>query len=152
MPYAETTNVPIERSKTEIKRIIYKYGASNYQFAETDERAMVQFVLNAKLIRFVISFPPVDDPMFSKTPRGRRRVNRQKTSLHEQEIRRRWRALILSVKAKFEVVESGIESFEQAFMAHVVLPDNRVFADVAVAYLEEAYNTKKMPKMLEIGK
>ena len=151
MAYAESTTVPVERSKSELKRVIYKYEASNYQFAETDDKAMVQFVKNAKLIRFVISFPAPDDSIFTRTPTGRSRTQRQAVLEYEQEFRRRWRAMILSVKGKFETVESGIETFEEAFLAHIVLPDNRTMATVAIPQIEEAYQTKKMPKLLEIG-
>jgi hypothetical protein len=35
----------------------------------------------------------------------------------------RWRALVLAIKAKLESVQSKIETFEQAFYAHVVLPN-----------------------------
>jgi hypothetical protein len=39
--------------------------------------------------------------------------------------RERWRALLLCVKAKLESVSSKIETFEEAFLAHVVMPDGR---------------------------
>ena len=39
--------------------------------------------------------------------------------------RQQWRALLLCIKAKLEAVASNIETFEEAFLAHVVMPDGR---------------------------
>jgi hypothetical protein len=36
---------------------------------------------------------------------------------------------VLSIKAKLEAVETGIESFEIAFMPYVVLPDGKTVAE-----------------------
>jgi hypothetical protein len=35
---------------------------------------------------------------------------------------RRWRALLLMIKAKVEAVESGVVTFEDEWLAHFVLP------------------------------
>ena len=42
-----------------------------------------------------------------------------------QARRSQWRALMLCIKAKLESVASNIETFEEAFLAHVVMPDNK---------------------------
>jgi hypothetical protein len=39
--------------------------------------------------------------------------------------REAWRALLLCIKAKLVSVESKIETFEEAFLAHVVMPDGK---------------------------
>jgi hypothetical protein len=44
----------------------------------------------------------------------------------DQARKQRWRALLLCIKAKLEAVASNIETFEEAFLAHVVMPDNRM--------------------------
>ncbi len=43
----------------------------------------------------------------------------------ERLCKQRWRALLLRIKAKLESVASNIETFGGAFLAHVVMPDNR---------------------------
>ena len=43
----------------------------------------------------------------------------------DQAKRQRGRALLLVIKAKLESVESGIETLEQAFLAHVVMADGK---------------------------
>ena len=151
MPYAQNTEVSTDKSKTELKKVIYRFGASNYQFAESDEKAMVQFVKDNRMIRFMLHFLPPDSQMFVKTPTGRSRKKNAAFEEYEKETRRRWRALILCIKAKFETVESGIATFEEEFLAHIVLPNNETVATEMIPMITEAYKTKKMPKLFEFG-
>jgi response regulator RpfG family c-di-GMP phosphodiesterase len=49
----------------------------------------------------------------------------QAQAVNDAETRRRWRCLAMVIKAKLEVVASGISSFEEEFLAHVMLYDGR---------------------------
>ncbi len=58
----------------------------------------------------------------------------------------RGRALLLVIKAKLESVESGIETLEQAFLAHVVMANGqtvyeRISEGIALEYLTGVPNT-----------
>lgn len=66
----------------------------------------------------------------------------------EQQTRAKWRALLLCIKAKLESVESGIESFENAFMAHVVMPDGRTVGEHIRPRIASAYAEGKMVPLL----
>ena len=55
----------------------------------------------------------------------------QKYARWEQACRERWRALVLCLKGKLESIESGIETFEQAFLAHTFLPSGETFGEWA---------------------
>ena len=53
--------------------------------------------------------------------------------------RQRARALLLVIKAKLESIDSGVETFEQAFLANIVMSDgatvyDRVRSDMALEY------------------
>ena len=126
--YAQHTKVPITQSKGEIERTLERYKADQFGTASDSEsqRAMVQFRFNAKIIRFEMSLG----------------------NLSEQQIRQRWRALLLAIKSKLEAVESGIETFEEAFLAHVVMPDGRTFGKVAIPQIEQAALEGRMPRNL----
>lgn len=132
-PYAERTQVPASRSRMEIEALLTKYGADAFAFGWEGERAVVTFRADGRYVRFELAIKP-DDRLTQKQ--------------REQVERQRWRALVLVVKAKLEAVESGIESFEEAFMAHVVMPDGSVVKDWLAPQLEQAYSTGKMPAML----
>lgn len=126
--YAQYTKVPVSQTKAEIERILEKYKADQFGSATDAEsgRAMIQFRFNTKVIRFEMTLQ----------------------NLNEQQVRQRWRALLLAIKSKLESVESGIESFEEAFLAHVVMADGRTFGKLAIPQIEQAALEGRMPQTL----
>jgi hypothetical protein len=144
--YAEGTTVAPEKSEMEIKALLRKHGAEQV-LSGTDEksgRVMIAFVMKGRQIRVKVTLPTVDDEQFMKRWRWDRSA---RVKAREAEVRRLWRALLLTIKARFEVVESGIETFESAWLAHIVMPNGSTVADVAIPALEAMYLTKRMPDM-----
>ena len=137
--YAEGTEVTPERSQQEIAAVIRKYGADGYIAGWQGSRAMVEFMANARRVRFVIDMP-TDPKPYLRTPAGRTRTGAQAKAALEAEVRRRWRALALVIKAKLEVVQSGITTFESEFMAQIVMPDGRTVAEHVVPVIQESYD------------
>lgn len=146
--YAENTQVPIERSKAEIEKILMRYGATEFMYGISGNKAMIMFKAHNRLVRFVIPMPNQNDEGFQTTETGRKRAVDAAEREHKQEIRRRWRALCLSIKGKLEAVESGIMTFEQEFLANIVLPNDTVVGEFMLPQIQEAYATGKMPKLL----
>ncbi len=146
--YAEGTDVPVDRSQSEIRKIILKYGADEYVYGEKAGKAMIGFTAKGKQVRFILPFPDPNDPEFSKTPTGRTRKGNASNEAYEAEIRRRWRALSLSIKGKFEAVATGIVFFEEEFLPYFVLPNGMTVAETMLPQLEAAYQSKRMPKLL----
>lgn len=113
--YAEGTSVPVERSQAEINKILTRFGAD--QLAQASSAAppavLMGFRAKGRLIRFHLPMPTGKE--FKGTPI-------QIEKLWAGECRRRWRALLLVLKAKLEAVDSGITTFEQEFYAFTVLP------------------------------
>ncbi|MCF7821873.1 MAG: hypothetical protein K9M17_05480 [Mariprofundaceae bacterium] len=66
----------------------------------------------------------------------------------DNDWRQAWRALNLVVKAKLEAVESGITTFEDEFLAHIMLPDGSTVGHLMRPQLEAAYDSGSMPKGL----
>lgn len=98
------------------------------------------------MIRFEVAMPPLIE--FESTPTGRARAQRAAIDAREKAMRQRWRALALVVKAKLEAVESGITTFEDEFLAHIVLPDGSTVGEFMVPQIELAYRTAVMPSVL----
>ncbi len=142
MSYAKGTSVPVDRSKAEVERVLTRYGADQFSSGWTGEKAVIMFRIKNRYIR-------IDLPLaiYMKT-RNKRGVYLGKEHI-EQENRRRWRALLLYVKAKLESVESNIVSFETAFMAHVVLPNRQTVGEYLSPQIEAAYRDGNMPNLLE---
>lgn len=66
----------------------------------------------------------------------------------EQRQRSKWRVLVLVVKAKLEAIQSGVVTFEQEFLAHIVMPDNQTVGEHLVSKIAAAYETGKLPPLL----
>jgi hypothetical protein len=112
--YAEGTSVPVERSQVEINKVLTKFGADQLAQASSlsPPGVLMGFRVKGRLIRFHLPMPDA---------KGYRGTPLQIEKEYNAECRRRWRALLLVLKAKLEAVNSGITTFEQEFYAHTVL-------------------------------
>jgi hypothetical protein len=146
--YADRTGVSIDHSISEIRRVLARYGAAQFAYMEDPKKAAVAFNCNKKNIRFVLPMPSPEES--ENTLKGRRRKKTSAEQVHAQEVRRRWRALSLSIKAKLETVESGIAEFETEFLPYMVLPNGKTVAESVLPAIEQAYSTGKVPKLLSV--
>lgn len=147
--YAQGTEVDSGRSRAEIERTVTRYGATGFAYGWQQDRAIIEFAMEGRRVRFVVPLPAKDDDEFRLTPSGKwERSQAEQLRAWEQACRQRWRALNLVVKAKLEAVESGITSFEEEFLAHTVLPDGGTVGEWAVPQVERAYQLGVMPTML----
>lgn len=149
--YATQTGVSVEKSKAELERTLSRYGATQFMTAwDASGQAVVAFLMSRRMVQFRMNLPPVSD--FEKTPGGRRRRKASdQQRAHEQACRSYWRAFNLVVKAKLEAVEAGISTFEEEFLAHIMLPDGSTVGPWMAPQLEVAYTKHKMPRLLPGG-
>jgi hypothetical protein len=56
--------------------------------------------------------------------------------------------LLLCIKAKLESVEAKIETFEEAFLAHVVLPDGETVGEHALPAVAAIYKGGQLRPLL----
>lgn len=140
MAYAQNTEVPSDRSRAEIEKILQRYGADDFAYATNRERAMIAFAVHDRNIRFTVPLPDRNSREFTMTPTGKfQRTAAEAEKAYEQAVRQKWRALALMVKAKLEAVESGIVTFEQEFMPHIVLPGGATVYETAAPAIDQAY-------------
>lgn len=137
--YAEGTSVPAERSQAEIRSMILRFGAQNYGYSEGRLEAQVVFEHKGARVLFRLPMPSPKDV------EARRHSKRGVEEAVAQETRRRWRALCLVIKAKLESVAGEIETFEEAFLAHVVLPTGETVGDYVVPRVAELWKGSKVP-------
>lgn len=147
--YAKNTLVSCEKSKAEIETTLRRYGASEFVSGWNQDKAVIQFQMNDRRIRFFLPMPKKDD--FRVSPAGYDRSENAIGVALEQAGRQKWRALALAIKAKLEAVQSGITSFEEEFMAHVVMPNGQNLGAWIAPQIAEAYEKKKMPPLLGSG-
>jgi len=147
--YASNTTVSSNKSRDEIERTLTRYGASAFAYATEGTRAMVQFDMDGRRVRFVLPLPDQNEREFTHTPgRGTKRTEAKRFDAWEQSCRQAWRALALVVKAKLEAIESKITTFDDEFMAHLVLPDGGTVGEFMRPQIANAYELGEMPKLL----
>jgi len=119
MPYADRTRVSVEKTKADIEKTLARYGADRFAYFTEATRAMIVFEAHGRRLRF-------DLPLTE----GRNEAA-------ERKRRQQWRALLLCIKAKLESVASRIETFEEAFLAHVVMPDGKTVYEHTAPRIEQ---------------
>lgn len=141
--YAANTSVPVERSRNEIEATLLRYGASQFMYGWSGDGAMIAFLVETEQgkrnVRFVLPLPSRDERRFTHHSQGVRTASAAQ-GLWEQACRQRWRALLLVVKAKLEAVESGIATFEDEFLAYIMLPDGSTVSELLAPQLQAAYD------------
>lgn len=130
MPYAARTSVPEAKTRSEIEQMLHKAKATSVGVFTSTDSAAIAFEMRDRRIIFKLAMPKGDDRKAA------------------QVRRRKWRALHLSIKAKLTSVEDGIESFEDAFLAHVVMPDGTTVSESVRPRIASAYKDQKMQPLL----
>lgn len=153
--YAQGTTVPISKSKQEIEELLTKRKAKNFAAGSKDGTAIIAFELDKRHIRICFPLPDIDAPEFAVTVRYRKEAPSSpelKAKLHEAECRRRWRAVLLIVRAKLEAIESKIGTLESEFLANIVVPGGKTFGEFVGPQLQAAYERGvSMPPLLGGG-
>ena len=146
--YAAETKVPIEKTRAEIESTVRRYGADAFISGWEGDRASVQFRCHGRYVKLSMVLPARSAPEFATTTKGNQHIKsevaRSRASgdkLWDQACRQKWRALALMIKAKLEAIESGIVTFEEEFLAHVVMPDGRTVYEHAKGPLQVAYDS-----------
>lgn len=116
MAYAERTAVPFTKTIADIMAMLRKAGALQVGQMEEENRLTIMFAMHDRRVRFRVSWANT-----------------------EAAKRQRARALMLVIKAKLESIASEVETFEQAFLANIVMADDRtvyerVGSDLALEY------------------
>ena len=144
MAYAEGTSVPVDQSRSEIEKWLRRGGADQCNSGWSAEKAVVAFRMKERFVRIEMPLVRLNAPKGPNLTDGKWRSQ----DGVDKENRRRWRALLLYIRAKLESVESGIMVFEDAFMAHMVLPNGNTVSAFIRPQIEAAYKKGEMPKAL----
>ena len=130
MTYANRTAVSVDKSQKEIQKTLEKYGATGFLFGVSSGQAICAFEMNSRRIKFVISVPTGN------------------SDKDKQKKRTSWRCLLLAIKAKLECAASGISTFEQEFLAYVVMPNGLTVGEDVIPKIESGYRSGNMPPLL----
>lgn len=117
------SNIP--KTQEDIRRTLIKYGADGVQFEELfqDRKVTIRFMYkindNPYIVKIIGAIPETK----RETPSGR---YLRSDDLFEKKKREAsiqiWRALFTAIKSRMESISFGIETFEEAFLAHIEIP------------------------------
>lgn len=147
--YAAGTTVSVDRSHAELEALLTRFGATGFLYGWMGQQGMIAFELRGRRCRFVVRPPMPDElPALRQAARERRAKASDDQKLLDEEIRRRWRELVLLVKAKLVAVESGVVSMDEEFLPYFVLPGNVTVAERLLPDLDNAASTGRLPSLL----
>lgn len=124
--YANSTDVPVSRSRDEVERTLQKYGATRFGYAWQEDgfvkpSVVIAFRMAERSFRLTMPMPSRSDREFTHHSRGARSSTAAEDAW-EQACRSRWRAIALLVKAKLEAVALGVSTIEEEFLSATVVP------------------------------
>lgn len=137
MAYAENTSVPLERSVGEIVGLLKKAGAERIGQLDEGSRLSVFFSVHGRHIKF--SIPLATDYQGPLKSGNGRAVDGE--AVIRQQNNQKGRALLLVIKAKLESVTSNVETFEEAFLANIVLSGGETVYQRARPAIDAEYST-----------
>lgn len=138
--FAADTSVPVHKTRAEIEALLARYKAASFASFIKPAEAIIAFEMRERKIMFRLPLPDQNAREFAATPvRGNYRSPEQKHAAWEQACRSRWRALLLSIKAKLEAVEIGIALFEDEFLANIMMAGGQTVGEIVRPRIEQAY-------------
>jgi hypothetical protein len=153
--YADKTEVPVAKTRAELEDLLSRHGATSTAIFNSRTHAAIAFEMHERRILMKLPLPNPDAREFTHATQGARgeqpRSAEGAKQAHDKACRQKWRALFLAVKAKLVSVAEGVETFEEAFMAHVVMPDGQTVADLVRPRIASAYAENKMVPLLPYG-
>ena len=146
--YAINTETSVDKSKTDISRLLSRYGATTTSINETQQFALVAAEIHGVQIRIRLDLPQKNDPNITMTPQKRYRSKPAREKEYQRAIKSTWRALFMILNSRLEEVDRGISTAQQAFMPWIMLPDNSIVEDHVLNTIEIAYKTGQVPSIL----
>lgn len=145
--FAQGTSVP----RAEIERVLSRYGATRFGTMTDPHGATVYFEHGSRQIQLRVPMPDKGDKRFTHEPARtwKRRTETERDARWQAEYRRRWRVLVITVKAMLEAVESKVLTFDEAFLAHIVIPGTgKTLGAAIVPKLDALYEGLSLPALL----
>lgn len=182
MSYAADTSVSVAKTRGEIEDLVTRAGAARFFSGAEDARAFVGFAMRCNFkpcpdcagpkplrptytctvcektgkvheirnVMFELPLPKQD--AFKLDGRRKTRTQEKQIEAWEQACRSSWRALLLAIKAKLVSVESKVETFEEAFLAQIVVKDdagkNVRFGTRAIKAISDSYINNGPPQLM----
>jgi len=152
--YAEGTLVSVGKTKGEIEDLLMRHKATKLFTGQEDGRAIVGFEMADRRVQFELRLPAMEQFSHREDQWGHKKARTPEDMLKhwEQACRERWRALLLCIKAKLVSTAAGVETFEEAFLAQIVIPGQGTIGARIIPALPAIYEGQPMPPLLPPAK
>ena len=144
----EKTEVPANKTKMEVRDLLVKYGVKQFGIIEEPCRALIGFTHRGRTVKIEVPLPDKALRATSKSGSYLAAGTPAALQAHEQEERRLWRAVRAWIFAQLEAVQSGIVTYEDAFLPWTVLPNKQTFREWAEPQIEREVSAGRMPHLL----
>jgi hypothetical protein len=139
--YVLGASISSAASRVEIQDMLTGYGATGFRCGWEEGRAAIAFTAGNRQFRLVLALPRSADLAGSAGDPLQPRRPGTGTKSPEETARRCWHRLALLIRAKLEAVDSGIVTFDQEFLAYMVLPGGGTVFQEAAPAIGTAYAT-----------
>ncbi len=143
--YAKETIIEPEQTRNDIEKLLFRYGADTFGYGRMGTTSIISFRFHSLVIKLTVEEPLLES--FFKDSSDRKRSPEKQKLAWKQAIRSRWRLLLLVIKGRLEMITVGMSSFEEQFMADIVMPNEQRLSDWVRPILEEANRTDRMPML-----
>jgi len=144
--FAAHTDVSTEKSRLDLQRLLDRYECASQAMLKHGSQIALIFEAHGRRVRFMMNEATSAD--LPKQPSRGRRINQR--AWIEQETRRRWRLLLMSIQVRLELVANGAD-FETEFAGYLVTPSGQTVAEILKPQLEEMYAHGRMPSLLALA-
>ncbi|WP_344299355.1 hypothetical protein [Sinomonas flava] len=134
--YVRGASLTCSDSQSEIEAVLLAAGAAGFRCVSQQGRAVLAFSSGGHRFRIVLPLPG------PSAPGGLRPYRR---SAPQEDARRRWRQLAQLIRAKVDAVEAGIASFDEEFLAYIVMPGGGTVFEAAAPRIATAYDGREGP-------
>jgi hypothetical protein len=125
--YVRGASITCAASRAEIQEMLSQYGATGFRTGSENGRTIIAFTANRRRFRFLYEPPGSPEPAdATRSPQKPRSLPPPKS--HEELSRRYWHKLSMLIRAKLEAVDAGVVTFEEEFLAYMVLPGGETVA------------------------
>lgn len=119
--FAAATSVSPEKSRTEIDSLLAKHGTTSRGIHVNDESREATIV-------FAIVTAGSTNHYRLTLPLPHRNKYRDQRS-YDQAVRTRWRAMVLVLKSKLEIIRIGMSTAQREFLSDLVLANGKTVAE-----------------------
>jgi hypothetical protein len=148
--FAQGTKRTSWQTRDDIERQLQKHKATDFGFLSSGQGVTIAFKAQGRAVRFELPYPGRetfrDTTTGGRWPKPARRSDSAVEAAWEKETRRLWRSLHAAIKARLVAIEDGVESFEEAFYAHIVDPGTgRTMYEATREALAARYQGQNVP-------